>query len=144
MGPRAPAKDCKFKKWLSDAMKTIFCRQEDSDKRAYQAHARHKKERQLTHQRFQHLVIPCKAGSEDRITDEHDWLKHRREWVDADLQDDASTSQQPDIPWSRTQVGRTITSSAEEEGSEDVDLSREQDGSDGDDNSVEAATSDDE
>ena len=83
--PRAPAKERKFKKWLSDAMKTIFCRQEDSDKRAYQAHVRHKKERQLTRQRFQHLGVPCKSGSEDRITAEHDWLKHRREWVDADL-----------------------------------------------------------
>ena len=133
-----------FKKWLLDAVKTIFCRQEDSDKKAYQAHVRHKKERQLTRQRFQHLGVPCQSGSEDRITAEHDWLKHRREWVDADLQDDASTSQQPDIPWSRTQVGRTTTSSTEEDGSDDDDQSGEQDGSDGDDNSVDAATSDDE
>ena len=115
-----------------------------SDKRVYQAHVRHKKERQLTRQRFQDLGVPCKAGSEDRITDEHDWLKHRRGWVDADLQDDASTSQHPDIPWSRTQVGRTTTSSGEEDRSEDDDQSGEHGGSDGDDNSVDAATSDDE
>ena len=129
---------------MADALKTIFCRQEDSDKRAYKAHVRHKEERQLTRQRFQHLGVPCQSGSEDRITAEHDWLKHRREWVDADLQDDASTSQQPDIPWSRTHIGRTATSSAEEEESDEDDQSEEHDGSDNGDNSVEAATSDDE
>ena len=142
--PRAPAKDRKFKKWLSDAMKTIFCRQEDSDKRAYQAHVRHKKERQLTRQHFQHLGVPCKSGSEDRITVEHEWLKHHQAWVDVDLQDYASTSQQPDVPWSRTQVGRTTTSIAEEDRSEEDEQSEEHDGFDSSDNSIDAATSDDE
>ena len=142
--PRASAKDRNFKKWMADALKTIFCRQEDSDKRAYKAHVRHKQERQLTRKRFEHLGVPCKSGSEDRITAEHDWLKSRRTWVDADLQDDASTSQQPDIPWSRTHIGRTNTSSTEEGGSDNDDQSGEQDGSGGEDNSVDAATSDDE
>ena len=108
------------------------------------SYVRHKKERQLTRKRFEHLGVPCKSGSEDRITAEHDWLKSRRTWVDADLQDDASTSQQPDIPWSRTHIGRTNTSSAEEGGSDNDDQSGEQDGSGGEDNSVDAATSDDE
>ena len=90
---------------------------DDADKRAYKEHVRNKEERKLNRQRFEHLGVPVKAGSEDRITAEADWLKHRRDWVDYDLQDDASTSQ-PDVPWSRTQVGR---SAAHEEASEDDD-----------------------
>ena len=125
-------------------MKIIFCRQEDSDKKAYQAHVRHKKEHQLNRQRFEHLGVPVKAGSEDRITIEHDWLKHHQNWVDVDLQDDASTSQQLDIPWSRTQVGRTTTSTAEEDKSEEDGESEDNDGEDGGDNNVDDATSDDE
>ena len=64
--------------------------------------------------------------------------------MDVDLQDDASTSQQRDIPWSCTQVGHTTMSTAEEDGSEEDGESEDNDGEDDGDNSVDDANSDDE
>jgi hypothetical protein len=128
--PKASAQDKSFKKWMASAVKTIFCRQDDADKRAYKEHVRNKKERQLTRQRFEHLGVPVQPGSEDRITSEAEWLKNRRPWVDFDFQDDASSSQ-PDIPWSRTQIGPStahVDPEATDDETEDDDTRDRDDG----------------
>jgi hypothetical protein len=113
-------KENTFKKWVANAMHSIFCRQDDSNVRAWREHERAKLERQRTRQRFAVLGAPIPAGSEDRITTYSKWIgKHRyNTWVDPDLQDDASTSHAGD-PWVRE---------GEEHGRADRD---EDDGSDG-------------
>ena len=55
--------------------------------------------------------------------------------MDPDLQDDASSSQ-PDIPWSRTQIGPTAAPDADAEVSDDDDADPE------DDNEIAPASSD--
>ena len=82
---------------------SIFCRQDDSNVRAWREHERAKLERQRTRKRFEALGAPIgPAGSEDRITTYSKWIGQHRynTWVDPDLQDDASTSHAGD-PWVR-------------------------------------------
>ena len=40
--PKGKDQDKGFKKWLANSLKSIFCRRDDIDRRAYQAHKRSK------------------------------------------------------------------------------------------------------
>ena len=90
------AKKHGFRKWISETMKKMLCRQEDMEDKAYRAHVRSKEERQCTRGYFAHLGVPVKAGSEDNITTSKQWKsKHGGKWVDPELEDDATTSYEP-------------------------------------------------
>lgn len=98
-----PKKDG-FKRWMVGALHKIFCRQDNIEWRAYQAHKRSKEERKRSRERFEKLGVDVgQPGSEDRITSFKDW-KSKQQWTDVDFLDTASSS----APWSRTVIGNNV------------------------------------
>ena len=76
-----------FKKWVANALNSIFCRQDDANVRAWREHERAKLERQRTRQRFASLGAPIFDGTEENITTYSRWIgEHSYNiWTNPDL-----------------------------------------------------------
>ena len=74
----------------------VFCFQKDNVKRAYQAHEREKLNRQCTKRMTRNMGLTYPSGSEDRITEEKDWISKNGTW-----EDEASSSRRGPPPSTR-------------------------------------------
>ena len=63
-----------FNKWVTSALHSIFCCQDDAYVRAWGEHERAKLERQRTRQRFEALGAPIPTSSKNNITTYSKWI----------------------------------------------------------------------
>ena len=102
-------------KRLESKVYKLFCFQKDNEKRAYQAHTRENKNRQCTKRMMQKMGMTCPSGSEDRITEEKDWISKHGSW-----EDEASSSRRGPPPPTRDEEDEEDQDDSDEDDEDDV------------------------